>query len=229
MASLVRPSIGLTVAPAEQVMAGGRVNTSYYGGLPTLPDGMDWPVYGPAPMVLLAQLDCTALAPTIRPEWTLPADGVLLFFHDDTFTSELSRDGTGDDGCLVLHVPAGAPVRPAPPDTPVIPALPLSAAPAASTPPMRLPALDELFMSNPPLALDVLNEFKAELAPAPTHRMLGWSEDDFFDLAGYRPVLQLEAEDGTAWGECVNISFWVPEADLAVGRLDRARRVLEIA
>jgi hypothetical protein len=226
--SLARPSIGLTVVAAAQVLPDGHVNTSSYGGLPPLPAEVDWPLYGTEPMVLLAQLDCVALAAVAGAEWTLPATGTLLFFHDEAFAAPVPRDGVGDDGCRALHVPAGAPVRPAPPGTPTIPALPLAAEPVLSMPSMGAPQLYQRFRDNPPDALDVFNEAK-ELVERPRHRVLGWSDDDFFDAPGFRPVLQLEAEAGTAWGECVNVSFWAPEEDLAAGRLDRVRRVLEVA
>jgi hypothetical protein len=41
--------------------------------------------------------------------------------------------------------------------------------------------------------------------------------------------MQVEAEQGTAWGEVVNVSFWMPDADLRAGRLDRVRRSFEVA
>ena len=59
---------------------------SRLGGLPQLPDGMDWPVgesYGEAaPMHFLAQIDCAEL-PGVDPD--MPSQGMLFFFamNDD--------------------------------------------------------------------------------------------------------------------------------------------------
>ncbi len=54
---------------------------SRLGGLPQLPDGMDWPVgesYGEAaPMHFLAQIDCAEL-PRVDPD--MPSQGMLFFF-----------------------------------------------------------------------------------------------------------------------------------------------------
>jgi len=41
--------------------------------------------------------------------------------------------------------------------------------------------------------------------------------------------LSVEAERRTAWGGCVGMAFWIPAEDLAAGRLDRVRRVLDVA
>ncbi|WP_344343106.1 DUF1963 domain-containing protein, partial [Kitasatospora putterlickiae] len=85
------------------------------GGLPALPEGTGWPQVAGRPMQLLAELDCAALAAAFEAagpdtgRWPLPAEGLLLFFHDEWFADFAGR------GCRVLHVPAGAPPRPAPP------------------------------------------------------------------------------------------------------------------
>jgi hypothetical protein len=39
----------------------------------------------------------------------------------------------------------------------------------------------------------------------------------------------VEAEEGTAWGEVVNVSFWISDDDLRAGRLDGVRRSYETA
>ncbi|WP_280885946.1 DUF1963 domain-containing protein [Streptomyces sp. LBL] len=66
------------------------------GGLPALPDGVDWPE-GREPLVLT--VDCAALPHHVL-DIELPADGHLLFFTDIEYPPESS---------VVLHVPAGAP------------------------------------------------------------------------------------------------------------------------
>ncbi|QIY99412.1 DUF1963 domain-containing protein [Streptomyces sp. S1D4-11] len=74
----------------ENVRAAART-----GGLPALPDGVDWPE-GKAPLVL--SVDCAALPHDVL-DIELPADGHLLFFTEIEYPPESS---------VVLHVPAGA-------------------------------------------------------------------------------------------------------------------------
>lgn len=64
------------------------------GGLPALPDGMDWPE-GREPLVL--SVDCAALPQDVL-DIELPADGHLLFFTEISYPP---------DSAAVLHVPAG--------------------------------------------------------------------------------------------------------------------------
>ncbi|MFF5234636.1 DUF1963 domain-containing protein [Dactylosporangium sp. NPDC000521] len=149
----------------------------------------------------------------------------------------LLRDGSAadrfadahDDGCRVLHVPAGLPPRPAPPGTWVVPALCLAADRVGSVPPYDAPALAHVFALDPVAAMTARERAEDTAGRPPRHQVLGWQRDAFLHLPGLRPLLQLEAEPGTAWGEVVNVSFWLPEADLAAGRLTAARRYLEVA
>ncbi|MHC3470785.1 DUF1963 domain-containing protein [Streptomyces sp. 7R007] len=66
------------------------------GGLPALPDGVEWPV-GRAQLVLT--IDC-AMLPADALDIELPADGHLLFFTHIEYPPESSA---------VLHVPGGTP------------------------------------------------------------------------------------------------------------------------
>ncbi|GAA1504641.1 hypothetical protein GCM10009827_017450 [Dactylosporangium maewongense] len=134
-----------------------------------------------------------------------------------------------DDGCRVLHVPAGLPPRPAPSGTWVVPPLCLAADRVGSVPPYDAPALAHVFALDPVAAMTAREHAEDTAGRPPRHQVLGWQRDAFLHLPGLRPLLQLEAEPGTAWGEVVNVSFWLPEADLATGRLTAARRYLEIA
>ena len=223
--SLIEPAAALTVIPEASAR-------HCYGGLPGLPDGTDWPAYGDTPMVLLARLDCADLAALLPETWTLPTSGTLLFFHEDDFTAGEPADPVGpghDDGCRVLHVPAGLPPRPAPAGALVIPPLPLAANRVGSVPPYDAPALRDAFTTDPVAAMNARDLAEDAAGRPPRHQVLGWQRDAFLHLPGLRPLLQLEAEPGTAWGEVVNVSFWLPEADLAAGRLTGARRYLEVA
>lgn len=219
--SLTEPAAALTV------LADGPHR---YGGLPGLPDGTDWPAYGTTPMTLLARLDCADLAALLPETWTLPTTGELLFFHEDEFAAETQPDVAGlDDGCRVLHVPAGLPPRPAPPGVQVVPPLPLAANRVGSVPPYDAPGLRDAFTTDPVATMNARELAEEAAGNRPRHQVLGWPQDAFLHLPGLRPLLQLEAEPGTAWGEVVNVSFWLPETDLATGRLTDARRYLEVA
>jgi hypothetical protein len=190
-----------------------------YGGLPV---GADWPVFQGAPLVLVARLHCEVLAELLGAQWTLPADGSLLFFNDD-------RHREGDGACRVLHVPDGARPIAVPEGAQVIPALPLGAWRRLSVPELSAAELDEWSSKDVLAVMDVLEAARSAVPYAP-HQVLGWLGDGYYpDAAGCRPLLQLEGEQGTSWGECVRIAFVVPEEDLAAGRLDRARVVYEVA
>ncbi|GAA0729560.1 DUF1963 domain-containing protein [Dactylosporangium roseum] len=207
--SMVRPSVRLTVD------GDGRPAGTYGGALPP---GVDPPYLDGQPLVLLAQLRCAVLAEILGSAWAFPAEGSLLFFYDD----ELRDD---DRAGRVLHVPDGD--AGAGPE--VIPALPLTATPDLSAPDLAAAELRPLLYTDAPDLMAVLNELRTALPYAP-HQVLGWLDDGYYpDHGGVRPLLQLTAEQGTAWGECVRVAFVVPEEDLAAGRLDRARVTYEVA
>ncbi|MFE1796022.1 DUF1963 domain-containing protein [Streptomyces sp. NPDC059517] len=80
------------LTPAQQKETRPAART---GGLPALPDGIDWPD-GREPLVLT--VDCAALPQGVL-DIELPPEGSLLFFTDIEYEPESS---------VVLHVPAGA-------------------------------------------------------------------------------------------------------------------------
>ncbi|MER7706665.1 DUF1963 domain-containing protein [Kitasatospora sp. NPDC097605] len=244
---LFRSSLALEPAPEADADGGGTDTdvadgeaVGRLGGLPALPEDTAWPEFAGRPMQLLAELDCAALAaafaaPGTGPgpdaesdagDWPLPADGLLLFFHD-----EWLADFTGR-GCRVLHVPAGAPPRPAPAaehGTPAVPAVPVRATRALSAPSYQDRELERLFPDDFLIALDLAQDL-AEQLPRPTARVLGWCDTDTGRPEGHRPLLQLESAVLDAdWGECVNVSFWITPDDLAAARFDRVRHGFEIA
>ncbi|MEU9780904.1 DUF1963 domain-containing protein [Streptomyces phaeochromogenes] len=88
----------LYLVPYEQVPASRQENVrpaARTGGLPALPDGVDWPEPR-NPLVL--SVDCAALPHDVL-DIKLPADGHLLLFTEIEYPPESS---------VVLHVPAGA-------------------------------------------------------------------------------------------------------------------------
>ncbi|MQS17725.1 DUF1963 domain-containing protein [Streptomyces kaniharaensis] len=222
------PALALTPDTADESVEGpvaGRL-----GGLPALADGVEWPEYAGHPMQLVAQLDCAGLAGAHAGgdggRWPLPADGLLLFFHDDRFSDFAGR------GCRVLHVPEGAPLRPAPAgrdDFPPLPAVPVRARWVLSAPSYQDRELEDLFPDDFMIALDLSSDFRDHL-PRPDVRVLGWCDTDTGRHEGHRPLLQVEGSAADAdWGEAVNVSFWITDEDLAAGRFDRVRQGVEVA
>ncbi|MEV7783304.1 DUF1963 domain-containing protein [Kitasatospora sp. NPDC088351] len=224
---LLRPSLALHAGP--QGPEGPRAG--HLGGRPVLPAGTDWPESAGRPMQLLARLDCAALAEAFRTtghggRWPLPADGLLLFFHDDRFA-----DFSGH-GCRVLRVPADAPPGPAPASgagASVLPAVEVRAHWALSAPSYQDRELENLFPDDFMIALDLAADFRDHL-PRPDVRVLGWCDTDTGRPTGHRPLLQVEGSAaGADWGETVNVSFWITDEDLAAGRFDRVRQGFEVA
>jgi len=94
---------------------------SRLGGLPCLPDGVEWPLGEEAvPLHFLAQIDCSELP---KLDARLPESGMLFFFARD---DEEQVWGYGDDPAadgrviFVPNVPTNQIARPAPADLPPI-------------------------------------------------------------------------------------------------------------
>ncbi|MCC5582050.1 DUF1963 domain-containing protein [Microtetraspora sp. AC03309] len=219
---LVRPSVGFAVR-TDLIESGSLI-----GGVPRATESFEWPHYRGHPMVLLAQLDCGQAARLLGRDWTLPRDGYLLFFHDDDFAAEFSFD-LGDDGCRVVHVAAGSDGQPRDGGGTVIPALPLEASALPSVPTWADAEADQA-VDGDVRALINLDKALSALIPTPRHRLLGWCDSsDTPQPEGHRPLLQVEAESGTDWGEIVNVSFWIRDEDLRAGDLSNVRRSCEVA
>lgn len=216
------------VADGPAGRGGEGIPAGWFGGLPALPEGEEWPAYAGRPMQLVAQLDCAALSRALggdaRGEGRLlPASGLLLFFHDQWFSDYRGA------GCRVLHVPAGAPPRPAPEGADAVPAVPVLARCALSAPSYQDTELESLLPDDFLAALDLAADFRDHL-PAYGARVLGWCDTDTGRPAGHRTLLQVESgELAAAWGEVVNVSFWITGEDLAAGRFDRVRQGFEVA
>ncbi|MGW2375752.1 MULTISPECIES: DUF1963 domain-containing protein [Kitasatospora] len=226
---LLRASLELSPDVAEDAVGWTPVGRT--GGSAALPEGIDWPQGDGHPMELLAQLDCAGMAEAFRAgnggRWPLPADGLLLFFHDP-----MPADLDGES-CRVLHVPAGAPERPAPPDPDGVEPLAgrtVRARWALSAPSYLDDELVELCPGDFLTAMGVSDEFGEQLG-TPGIRVLGWCDShNTTRPAGHRPLLQVEGSAaGASWGELVNVSVWITDQDLAAGRFDRVRHGMEVA
>ncbi|MFL1377054.1 MULTISPECIES: DUF1963 domain-containing protein [unclassified Nocardiopsis] len=112
-------ALGLVLPQTELVPSSGDggVPVGRYGGLPSLPAGVEWD----GGLDLVATVDCAALPPEGR-HLPLPSDGHLLFFTDRT-----DPDGFAlmEDSRSVIYVPAGTPTteRTLPGGAYVLPAL----------------------------------------------------------------------------------------------------------
>lgn len=92
---------------------------SFFGGLPTLPTGYEWPrTSGGVPLHFLCQINCADI------EWRtlLPAHGVLFFFGRED-EEQLWNEGSPEDGFRVIFAPEAGETdlpSPAPDDLPPI-------------------------------------------------------------------------------------------------------------
>ncbi|WP_065958433.1 YwqG family protein [Streptomyces sparsogenes] len=143
--ALLRPAAHLRKAgPADPVVG-------LLGGLPRLPEGVDWPVWeGHGPLAFVAAVDCAAL-PGEALDIPLPADGVLAFFYYGDEDDDALVDTADPDtwpGARVLHLPPGsaaAPERPAPAGITPCPAVDLTVRTAPSAPDFDSLALTAAF------------------------------------------------------------------------------------
>ncbi|WIM93940.1 DUF1963 domain-containing protein [Actinoplanes oblitus] len=211
-----RPSIAYQVADEGWSAIGGDPAVAAF----------DWPEYQGEPMLMLAQIDCAEAATLLGDAWPFPERGRLLFFHDDDFRAPWPGPA-GDDGCHVRHV-ATTPVAPLPDRRRTIPVLPLDPTPQATLPGWE-DGLDLAAHVTDPRELSHLQEELRPLLPTPSHRLLGHHDKRATPVPGHRPLLQVAAEEGTAWGEVVAVTFWIPEADLSTATLTDVRRTYEVA
>ncbi|MEU1664266.1 YwqG family protein [Streptomyces sparsogenes] len=143
--ALLRPAAHLRKAgPGDPVV--GRL-----GGLPRLPDGVEWPVWeGHGPLAFVAVVDCAAL-PREALDIPLPEDGLLAFFYYGDEDDDALVDAADPDtwaGARVLHLPPGsaaAPERPAPAGITPYPEVDLTVHTALSAPDFDSLALTAAF------------------------------------------------------------------------------------
>ncbi|MBV8657929.1 MAG: DUF1963 domain-containing protein [Burkholderiales bacterium] len=68
-------------APAVQILTQSEPSLSHFGGMPSLPAGVEWPHSNGKPLAFLARVSLGDVIRTLPIEW-LPASGALLFFYD---------------------------------------------------------------------------------------------------------------------------------------------------
>lgn len=181
--SLVLPQTELSPSNRDGGAPVGR-----YGGLPSLPEGMEWD----NGLDLVATVDCAALPPD-GCHLPLPREGHLLFFTDRT-DPDCQTSGQVSDS--VVYVPAGTPTteRALPEDgsaLPVIEARPLYARVVPSLP----TSADDAVLSDPETAR-LYEEYQLE---DHGHRTVEW--EDGIILGGYAyspqdpPIMDSSPED----------------------------------
>ncbi|MBH5333956.1 DUF1963 domain-containing protein [Streptomyces pactum] len=174
---LLRPSLRLERATDADTPV-GRL-----GGLPELPEGVEWPVWeGHGPLSLVASVDCAAL-PAAGLDIPLPTDGTLAFFHfdgrlDDGAAVVASDDPDSWSGARVVYVPAGTPVTraAAPEGLPPYPEVPLAARLETTAPYPWHPVVYREFAPMPddhPVWGEEFREAVDELTAGTEHRLGG--------------------------------------------------------
>jgi uncharacterized protein YwqG len=115
-----RPKLSLLAARREPAIwflrIENRISHSKLGGLPSLPDGVEWPtdLTTKTPLHFLGQIDLSALPKSPLPDSpdgaTLPNDGLLFFFADiDTYLDwEKKRSGIPVATRVIYTKTAGA-------------------------------------------------------------------------------------------------------------------------
>ncbi|MES1200736.1 MAG: YwqG family protein [Pseudomonadota bacterium] len=94
--------------PCLRLLPSQHLSTTYLGGAPELPAGMDWPQWFDAPMSFLAQIDLSAASRVGSwPDW-MPREGKLLFFYNAE-QSTWGFDPNDRGSWAVLHVAPDTP------------------------------------------------------------------------------------------------------------------------
>lgn len=224
---------------------------SQFGGEPLLPAAFEWPTHDGEPLGFLGQLDLSEVSAAL-PEWPGPKEGLLSFFGGEALWSEEVGAPTA---ARVVHV-VGEPARTAVPKK-VQQAWRFEARKVAfvrfEDPPIELVPIDEaeafeavadvreLLGSGATGATRVLGhadpiqermELPCELASRglpPTTPLDDERGDEIRRQADrWRLLLQLdEGAPGMRWGDAGLVYFWIRDEDLAAGRFERARAVIQ--
>jgi uncharacterized protein YwqG len=111
LGALAEPALGI------EARKGSPTGRSKLGGLPHLPERVDWPRRGQKPLIFIAQLDLDEVSGHLR-DPALPPTGLLSFFYEaDQWTSGDSPADSGAWRVLLLDEPA-APRLPPPQSAP---------------------------------------------------------------------------------------------------------------
>lgn len=99
LAALAEPALAI------EARKGSPPGRSKLGGLPHLPEGVDWPRRGQKPLIFIAQLDLEEVRAHLR-DPALPPTGLLSFFYEaDKWTSGDSPTDRGAWRVLLLDEP----------------------------------------------------------------------------------------------------------------------------
>ncbi len=226
---------------------------SRFGGLPLLPDNVDWPRRSNhnTPLHFLAMIDCSEM-PSLAGQPPLPPDGLLLFFVDIEEEMDVSYEDDEDPPPYrVIYVPEGATAseRALPEDLPPFDHFADSTESdfstdrqAASWPivPEIVPAWDLQDSFPPPAVWEVLRE-RERNAWAPYledasarryklkgghHAMLGPTQHitNATSDTGVRLLcLDSDAEAKFAFCDAGVIEFWITPEDLAARNFSKVR------
>lgn len=187
---LLRPCVHLTPVFDAESLPAARL-----GGLPRLPEGVEWPTWeGHGPLAFVGSVDCAAL-PSAGLDISLPDDGTLAFFYFDA--GQLDDGGVllapeqpeHQAGARVLHIPAEASATERTPPRGLTPYSPVPLAARARTTAAEPwhPHLHKVFapegsaIAQPyehPVCGDAFNDALWEMDEMPAHRIGGYATPD---------------------------------------------------
>ncbi|HEX7260801.1 MAG TPA: YwqG family protein, partial [Luteolibacter sp.] len=225
---------------------------SALGGAPVFPPGVSWPMWGEVPLDYLARINLAELPPS---DVIRPPSGILEFFYGSDSQEQQPWGGDEEDkgSGAVIFLPdpevarsalkpeaAGIPPAKVPLEfqTDIVMAATEAIQDRFYEHARALPARDR---AKTYAIRDAMHEFepygchRALSAPA---RVQGDMDDELvraarlFDLppgTEWVMLLQLDSDKAVNWQWCDDgaIYFWIPAADLALGRFDRVWVVLQ--
>lgn len=247
---IVRRGLRLTRAAASA----GEGARSHLGGVPDLPRELAWPDRDGVPLLFLGQLRLDEVA-ALEPGLPVPAAGLLSVFWDGR-EQPTGLESEHADAVRVLHLPDADALEPRPAPADELPELPLELSRELTVPGEWSPFVEPLGLEPEELdAWSALRERVDERQGyreddpgremQALHRLLGHADDMWGDpereaarVAGaeeeeWRLLLQVSADAdlrtpwGVDWSGGGKLYVVAPLADLAGGRFDRARAILQ--
>ncbi len=247
---LLEPAVRL-----EPLGSDAELAVAQLGGEPHLPGGVAWPTAPDRPLSFVAELDLEALHRGLPQATTgLPPEGLLALFYDASAMA-WGLDPADRQRFAVLHLPAGAPPRAAPPGAMPFPARRMTSRSVNVLPVTRPPGLPLADRA----AAECYLEHALALPGAADHRVGGlaaWIQEDGREQAAlaaagfavesprqlaaarrsadvhptdWRRLLQLDTDPACRfeWGDSGRLYLLGRDEDVRARRFDRTWLLLQ--